>query len=278
MSFCCGEGLQIGNDMVLETILVEQRGRVGLITLNRPDQMNAFNASMNLELREQIDEFNENDTVGAILITGSGRAFSAGADIEGFEATVRGEKRTSIDPVSRFPKWPLFIKESKPVICAINGYAIGMGITLPLGCDIIVMAQSAKISFRFAYIGLTPEYGSSHLLTQTVGIGKAMEFMLTGRFIDADEALQTNLVNHVYADDELIEKAIDLCDSIAFNPSWQLAQIKRMMRDHQFLDDIDTVMETERDLFSRSQQTDSHREFLLSFREKRKPNYHKNIS
>ena len=278
MSFCCGEGLQIGNDMVLETILVEQRGRVGLITLNRPDQMNAFNASMNLELREQIDEFNENDTVGAILITGSGRAFSAGADIEGFEATVRGEKRTSIDPVSRFPKWPLFIKESKPVICAINGYAIGMGITLPLGCDIIVMAQSAKISFRFAYIGLTPEYGSSHLLTQTVGIGKAMEFMLTGRFIDAGEALQTNLVNHVYADDELIEKAIDLCDSIAFNPSWQLSQIKRMMRDHQLLDDIDTVMETERDLFSRSQQTDSHREFLLSFREKRKPNYHKNIS
>ena len=264
--------------MVLETILVEQIGRVGLITLNRPDQMNAFNASMNLELREQIDEFNENDTVGAILITGSGRAFSAGADIEGFEATVRGEKRTSIDPVSRFPKWPLFIKESKPVICAINGYAIGMGITLPLGCDIIVMAQSAKISFRFAYIGLTPEYGSSHLLTQTVGIGKAMEFMLTGRFIDAGEALQTNLVNHVYADDELIEKAIDLCDSIAFNPSWQLAQIKRMMRDHQFLDDIDKVMETEGDLFSRSQQTDSHREFLLSFREKRKPNYHKNIS
>ena len=171
----------------------------------------------------------------------------------------------------------MFIKESKPVVCALNGYAIGMGITLPLGCDIIVMAQSAKISFRFAYIGLTPEYGSSHLLSQMVGIGKAMEFMLTGRFIESEEALETNLVNHVYQDDELVNKAIDLCNSIAFNPSWQLSQIKAMMRNHQFLDDIDKVMEIESDLFSQSQQTDSHKEFLLSFREKRKPNYHKNF-
>jgi len=267
----------MGNEMALETIIAEQTGRVGIITLNRPDQMNAFNASMNLELREQIEKFNRDESVGAILITGAGRAFSAGADIGGFEATVRGEKGSPLDPVSRFPKWPVFIKESKPVVCALNGYAIGMGITLPLGCDIIVMAQSAKISFRFAYIGLTPEYGSSHLLSQMVGIGKAMEFMLTGRFIESEEALETSLVNHVYQDDELVSKAIDLCNSIAFNPSWQLSQIKTMMRNHQFLDDIDKVMEIESDLFSQSQQTDAHKEFLLSFREKRKPNYHKNF-
>ena len=82
----------MGNDMALETIIAEQTGRVGIITLNRPDQMNAFNASMNLELREQIEKFNRDESVGAILITGAGRAFSAGADIGGFEATVRGEK------------------------------------------------------------------------------------------------------------------------------------------------------------------------------------------
>ena len=145
---------------------------------------------------------------------------------------------------------------------------------MPLGCDIRVMSESAKISFRFAYIGLTPEYASTHLLVQAVGIGKAMEFMLTGRFIGSKEALKTGLVNHVYPDDQLMDKTMDLADLIAFNPAWQLGEIKRMIRDHQFMDDPARVMEIESDIFSQSQRTDAHKEFLVSFREKRQPNYH----
>ena len=136
------------------------------------------------------------------------------------------------------------------------------------------MSESAKLSFRFAYIGLTPEFGSTTLLSQTVGMSKAMEFMLTGRFIEADEALESGLVNHVFPDDQLLDKAIELAAAIAFNPKWQLSQIKRMMIEHQHNDDIDQVMDIESRFFSQSQQTAAHKEFLTSFREKRTPDYH----
>lgn len=260
--------------MGYDTILAEQRGRVGIITLNRPDFLNAFNDDLNRELRLQIRDFNNDATIGSIVITGAGRAFSAGADVSNFEATVRGEARKADVETASFPKWPLFMKESKPTICAINGYAIGMGITLPLGCDIRLMSISAKLSFRFAYIGLTPEFGSTTLLSQIVGMSKAMEFMLTGRFIEADEAFESGLVNHIFPDDQLLEKAIEMAASIAFNPVWQLSQIKRMMRDHQYNDDMDQVMEIESRFFSQSQQTAAHKEFLSAFREKRIPDYH----
>ena len=256
-----------------ESILVEKRGRVGIITLNRPDYLNAIDSVMGREIREQIDTFNKDSNIGAIVLTGSGRAFCSGADVNGFEASVRGESPATTED-ERFAKWPLFIKNSKPTICALNGYAIGLGITMPLGCDIRVMSESAKISFRFAYIGLTPECASTHLLVQAVGIGKAMEFMLTGRFIGSEEALETSLVNHVYPDDQLMDKTMDLADLIAFNPVWQLGEIKRMVREHQFMDDPAKVMKIESDIFSQSQRTDAHKEFLVSFREKRQPNYH----
>ena len=262
------------SDIKRQSILVKKRRRVGIITLHRPDYLNAIDSIMAREIREQIDIFNKDKNIGAIILTGSGRAFCSGADVSGFEANVRGEPCGIDERIERFSKWPLFIKHSKPIICALNGYAIGLGITMPLGCDIRVMSESAKISFRFAYIGLPPEYASTHLLVQAVGIGKAMEFMLTGRFIGSEEALKTGLVNHVYPDDQLMDKTMDLADLIAFNPAWQLGEIKRMIRDHQFMDDPARVMEIESDIFSQSQRTDAHKEFLVSFREKRQPNYH----
>ena len=105
-------------------------------------------------------------------------------------------------------------------------------------------------------------------------MGKAAEFMLTGRFIESDEALATGLVNHVYPDEELMEKSVELASQIAFNPTWQLSEIKRMLRDHCYIGDPDRVMEIESEIFSRSQHTDAHKEFLNSFREKRDPSYH----
>ena len=253
-----------------ETILVDRKDRVGIITLNRPDHLNAMNQTMHKELRDQIESFNDDSTIGAIVITGSGRAYSAGADISDFE---NREFRGS--PVDSFlPKWPDFIKYSKPVICALNGVSVGLGITMPLSCDIRIMSESAKASFRFAYIGLVPEYASSHLLIQAVGHGKAMEFMLTGKMIDSKEALSSGLVNYVYPDDVMLDKSIELASQIAFNPEWQLGEIKKMMREHQFLDDTNQVMENEMDIFNEAAKTDAHKEFLTSFREKRKPNYH----
>ena len=256
----------------METIVVEQQDRVGIIYLNRQEYLNAFDDLMGYELRVQIEKFNADPHIGAIVISGKGRAFSAGADVSGFEDTVNGVKKEN--KINSFSKWPIFIKKSKPVVCALNGFAVGMGITLPLSCDIRLMSKSSKISFRFAAIGLTPEYGSSHLLAQIVGYGKAMEYMLSGRFIDSIEALDSGLVNHVFEDDELIDESIKIANEIAQNPEWQLSQIKKMMRDHLFVDDFDTVITTENKIFRQSQDTEAHKEFLLAFRENRKPNFH----
>ena len=254
-----------------ETILVDRKDRVGIITLNRPDYLNAMNQTMHKELRTQIENFNDDDSIGSIVITGSGRGYCAGADVSDFENNVDNQG----SPIDTFsPKWPDFIKYSKPIICAMNGYAVGLGITMPLSCDIRIMAESSKASFRFAYIGLVPEYASSHLLIQVVGHGKAMEFMLTGKMINSQEALESGLVNYVYPDEVMLGKALELASQIAFNPEWQLSEIKKMMRDHQFLDDTTQVMENEMIVFNKAAQTDAHKEFLKSFREKRKPNYH----
>tara|TARA_B100000676_G_scaffold310592_1_gene377631 strand:- start:2160 stop:2963 length:804 start_codon:yes stop_codon:yes gene_type:complete len=266
--------MNIEVNMRYKTILVDRKGRVGIITLNRPEYLNAINDVMGKELREQIRTFNEDSTIGAIVITGAGKAFSSGADVSGFEATVQGEKKFVVGGDSEFGEWPDFIKQSKPTICAINGYAIGMGITMPLGCDIRLMSENAKLSFRFAYIGLTPEYASTHLLTQVVGMGKAMEFMLTGRFIESEEALDSGLVNYVCHRNQLMKKALNIAEQIAFNPEWQLGYIKRMIRDNQFLSDVSKVMEIEGEVFREAQKTEAHKEFLESFREKRSPNYH----
>ena len=257
----------------MKTIIVEQEDRVGIIYLNRQEYLNAFDDLMGYELRVQIEKFNSDPKIGSVLISGMGRAFSAGADVGGFEATVNGEQKEN--RISSFEKWPIFIKNSKPVICALNGFAVGMGITLPLGCDIRLMSKSAKISFRFAAIGLTPEYGSSHLLSQIVGYGKAMEYMLSGRFIDSTEALDSGLVNHVFEDNELMDQSIKIANQIAQNPEWQLREIKKMMREHLLYDDFDRLIEIESKIFRQSQDTESHKEFLLAFREDRKPNFHK---
>ncbi|MFL2803735.1 MAG: enoyl-CoA hydratase/isomerase family protein [Dehalococcoidia bacterium] len=257
----------------MKNIIVDHKDRVGIIYLNRQEYLNAFDDLMGYELRVQIQKFNSDPHIGSILVSGMGRAFSAGADVGGFEATVNGEQKEN--RINNFDKWPIFIKNSKPVICALNGFAVGMGITLPLSCDIRLMAKSSKISFRFAAIGLTPEYGSSHLLSQIVGYGKAMEYMLSGRFIDSTEALESGLVNHVFEDNELIDESIKIANQIAQNPEWQLSEIKKMMRGHLLFDDFDKVIETESKIFRQSQDTEAHKEFLLAFRENRKPNFHK---
>jgi 2-(1,2-epoxy-1,2-dihydrophenyl)acetyl-CoA isomerase len=256
----------------MKLIRVKKENRVGIIFLNRPQVLNAFNDQMSIEVREQIQKFNEDNNIGAIILTGEGNAFSAGADVARFEDTANGIQKPLIH--DKFAKWPNFIRDSKPVICAINGYAIGMGITLTLSCDIRIMSDSAKVSFRFAAVGLTPEFASSHLLNQIVGYGKAMEFMLTGKFIDSHEALSTGLVNHVFSDEEMLNKSVEFAQQIAFNPSWQLTEIKKMMWAHKMSDDIDSIMLKENMVFRESQDTIAHKEFLKAFRENRSPNYY----
>jgi len=241
--------------------------------MNRPDKLNAMTAQMDHELRQQIADWNADDAVGAIVWTGAGRGFCSGADIGRFEATVQGG--TDGDRASEPEEsWIDVIKASKPIIAAINGVAIGEGLTRTLPCDVRVAAEGARLSFRFLRVGLTPELASTHYAVYLIGLGRALELMLTGEMIEAEEAYRIGLVNHVYPADQMLDKAIEMATEIADNPRWHLAQIKRLIHRGYIEHDIDGLLADEGKTFGTSQQTEAHREALTAFRERRPPRFH----
>ncbi|GAG02368.1 unnamed protein product, partial [marine sediment metagenome] len=160
--------------MPQEYILTEQRDRVGIITFDKPDRLNVFSDAMFGEVREAIEAFNADPGVGVAVLTGSGRAFCAGADIKGWdseiEARERGEQRRHEVPEEN---WVHFIQRSKPVICAINGLSIGVGLTMTLPCDVRIASDQARLSMRFVRVGVLPELASTRLLGHIVGITHA---------------------------------------------------------------------------------------------------------
>lgn len=261
--------------MTAEQILTEVRGRVGIITLNRPERLNAFTEVMQSEIQAQVREWNADDEIGAMVITGAGRAFSAGADVGGFEDFVRGDKETPQTPPRPADiSWVDLARESKPIVCALNGVAVGLGITLPLSCDVRLAAEDARISFRFLRIGVTPEYGSTHFLVNLVGLGRALEYMLTGRFITAQEAKDAGFVNRVCPADTLVNDAVALAQEIADNPTWHLAKVKRLIHENYMEKDLSLVLRRESETLRAARFTDAHREALTAFRERREPKFH----
>ncbi len=256
-----------------EQILTEVRGRVGILTMNQPDKLNPMSATMTREMREQMRAWNEDRSIGAMVITGAGRGYSSGADIGSFEQRVQeGPNEGPQAPIDE--DWLTLVKRSKPIVCAINGVAVGMGITTTLPCDVRVATEGARISFRFVAIGLTPEYASTHYLVYLVGLGKTMELMLTGKFIEAEEARSIGLVNHVYPPDTMLDKAVELAQEIADNPEWQLMKTKQLIHEHYLEHDVNKVRDIESEIFRQSQGTESHKEALVAFRERRQPRYH----
>ncbi|MQG56509.1 MAG: enoyl-CoA hydratase [SAR202 cluster bacterium] len=259
--------------MAHEQILTEVRGRVGILTMNRPDRLNAMTRLMDQELRTQIAEWNEDDSIGAIVWTGAGRGFCSGADISGFEARVHGVAPDE-RPAPPEQTWIDMIKSAKPVVAAINGASIGEGLTRTLTCDVRVAAESARLSFRFLRVGVTPEVASTHYAVYLIGLGRTLELMLTGEIIMAAEAYRIGLVNHVYPDDEMLDKAVELATNIADNPTWNLGQVKRLVHQDYLEHDIDKVLADESVIFRESQGREAHREALEAFRENRPPKFH----
>ena len=256
-----------------EQILTETRGRVGIITLNRPERLNAFTGVMQGEIQSQVSEWNSDEGIGAIVITGAGRAFSAGADVGGFEDFVSGERRDAPARPTDI-SWVDLARESKPIVCALNGVAVGLGITLTLSCDVRLAAEDARISFRFLRIGLTPEYGSTHFLVNLVGLGRALEYMLTGRFITAQEAKDAGFVNRVCSAETLLDDAVALAREIADNPDWHLAKVKRLIHENYMEKDLALVLRRESETLRAARFTDEHKEALTAFRERREPKFH----
>lgn len=263
--------------MAYEAILTETRGRVGIITLNRPERRNALGATMSDDIRDAIDAYNEDNGVGAIVITGADPAFCGGADVGDWKSDL--DKGTSAEEGSRRLRrgtnWVEFFGSSKPIICAVNGPSIGAGLTITLSTDVRIASDRARFSMRFVRMGLIPELASTKLLPMMVGFSRAMELMLTGKTIDAQEAERLGLVSRVVPHDRLLDEAVALGAEIAFNPTESLFAIKRLAWNSLCDTDIRRVMTLEAEELMKAATRPSFSEAVNAFLQKRQPDFHK---
>ena len=265
--------------MPYETVLYEKADHVATITLNRPDALNAFSAQLRNDFTEALKESEADTDVRCVIITGAGRAFSAGADVRRWGQNIEQNAEAAEPPSTLvLPTGPgeglgeYIMAMTKPVIAAINGIAVGMGSTIPLTCDLRTMSESARIGFNFVRIGLTPEFGSSFILPRLVGYGKAKELCFTGRYIEAKEAAEIGLVNAVFPADQLMSGTMELAQSIAANPPVPIRFIKRLFNvspDSTLRD----MMVFERWAFATCQQSDDYKEAIRALIEKRAPTF-----
>ena len=192
-------------------ILTETRDRVALITLNRPEALNALNKATMEEVTAAVAEFDADEKIGAIVITGSEKAFAAGADIK--EMAPRGA--TEMYLTNWFADWDILTRARTPIIAAVNGYALGGGCELAMMCDFIIAGDRAKFGQPEVNLGVTPGMGGSQRLTRAVGKAKSMDMCLTGRMMDAEEAERSGLVSRVVPAGELLDEALKTAATIA---------------------------------------------------------------
>lgn len=262
--------------MAYEQIKTETRGHVGIITLSRPEKLNAWTDLMHRELVDQVEQWNADDGIGAIVFTGEGRAFCAGADIGGFSDRLEtvDEAPTGGGATNFATPWPTLLQRSKPTVAAINGYAIGVGLTMVLPCDVRLAAEEAQVSIRFVKVGLVPELGSTRLLAQIVGLGNASDMCLTGRMVGAEESLRMGLVVDVTPADQLLDAAVAKADELAGNPPSVVRFIKELLAKSPLDPDLDAVMEREQVRDRIARRLPEHAEAVSAFLEKREPRFY----
>ncbi len=254
--------------MAYETILVERRGRVGLVTLNRPKALNALSARLMAELEEALGELDRDGEVGAVVVTGSEKAFAAGADIKEML-----EKDFNAALASDFiAPWQKIAAHRKPVIAAVAGYALGGGCELAMMCDIILAADNAKFGQPEINLGTIPGAGGTQRLTRAVGKAKAMELVLTGRMMDAAEAERSGLVSRVVPADKLLDEAMTAARKIA-SQSPLAAMLNKELVNAAFETTLDAGVKLERRLFHSLFAFDDQKEGMGAFVEKRKPQF-----
>jgi 2-(1,2-epoxy-1,2-dihydrophenyl)acetyl-CoA isomerase len=260
-----------------ETLIYEKKGHVVLLTLNRPDKLNAWSWRMETEFLQALEELNADRGARCMVVTGAGRAFCAGGDIQGFSEGLGGARDgsgpSSLAARDGSPEVPIALSRSKPVIAAINGHAVGIGLTMPLACDIRIASEAAKLSVRFVKVGLTPECGSTRYLAASAGLGNALFMALTGRIIEADEALRRGLVDQVVPADQLMDVALALAEEIAANPPSAVWAAKRTIHENLAEHDLRRVVTQEGFAIREARRLPDHAEAVTAFLEKREPKF-----
>ena len=250
--------------MAYETILVDTRNAVGVITLNRPQALNALCAQLIEELNSALDDFEADEGIKAIVLTGSARAFAAGADI----SEMKDKDFISVTTHDFLEPWERITRLRKPVIAAVAGYALGGGCELAMMCDIIIAAEGAKFGQPEITLGTIPGAGGTQRLTRAVGKSKAMDMILTGRMMDAEEAERSGLVSRVVPADELLDEALALAGQIA-GMSAPVAAMAKDAVNRAFEVSLAEGVRFERRLFQSTFATDDRAEGMAAFVEKR---------
>ena len=255
--------------MTFQNILVESRGAVGLITLNRPQALNALCDALIRELGAALDDFERNAAIGAIVLTGSEKAFAAGADIKEMAGKTFVECYIE-DFITN--GWERITTCRKPIIAAVAGFALGGGCEVAMMCDTILAAESAKFGQPEITLAIIPGSGGTQRLTRAVGKAKAMEMILSGRMIDAVEAERCGLVSRVVANDKLIEESLKLADKIAAQSRPAVLAAKEAVN-RAFETSLAEGVRFERRLFHALFSTEDQKEGMAAFVEKRKPQF-----
>ncbi len=254
--------------MAYQHIISEKKGRVGVITLNRPEVLNALNAALMAEVTAALDAFEEDDQIGCIVITGSEKAFAAGADIKEMA------EKTYMQAYGEdfLGKWDRVADCRKPVIAAVAGYALGGGCELAMMCDFIIAADTARFGQPEIQLGIMPGAGGTQRLTRIIGKAKAMEMCLTGRTINAEEAERAGLVSRVVPADELMEEVLKTADKIA-KLSQPIVKMTKEAVNRAYETTLAEGMRFERRLFYSMFATEDQKEGMTAFLEKREPHF-----
>jgi 2-(1,2-epoxy-1,2-dihydrophenyl)acetyl-CoA isomerase len=256
--------------MDYETVLVERRGGELRITLNRPEAMNAWNKQLGLDLRDAVEKAAEDDEVRAVVITGAGRGFSSGADLKaGFDPTPNGRPDVHTALTERYHPIITGIRRMpKPVVAAVNGPAVGIGLSLALAADLIVAAESAYLMLAFVNLGLVPDGGSSLFVPTRVGLARATEMAMLGERVSAAQALEWGLINRVVPDAEFAEEVAKLRDRLATGPTRSYAGTKRQLN-HWLYTRMDEQLALEADIQQEMAASGDFAEGVAAFIEKR---------
>lgn len=255
--------------MTFETILLDKQEGVGLITLNRPDALNALNKQLLEEIGAALMSLDADDDIGAVVITGSEKAFAAGADIkemseQGYADVLKEDKFAAFNNT--------FARMHKPVIAAVAGYALGGGCELAMACDFIIAADNAKFGQPEIKLGVIPGMGGSQRLTRIVGKSKAMDMMLTGRMMDANEAERAGLASRIVPAEDLVDSAVEIASSIAELSAPSVALAKEATNRA-----LETTLTEgllfERRIFHSLFATEDQKEGMNAFIEKRQPQF-----
>ncbi|HWG26444.1 enoyl-CoA hydratase [Actinospica sp.] len=251
-----------------DTIIVEQRDRIGLITLNRPEALNALNTQLMTDVVAAAEAFDRDPGVGCLVLTGSERAFAAGADIKEMASL----EFVDVYLKDQFADWDRFARLRKPVVGAVAGYALGGGCELAMMCDVLLAADTAKFGQPEVKLGVLPGMGGTQRLTRAIGKAKAMELCLTGRMMGAEEAERAGLVSRIVPAADLLDEALNVARTIADMSPVAATMVKEAVN-RAFETTLAEGVHFERRLFNAAFATADQKEGMAAFAEKRPPKF-----